>query len=108
MFKEMKLPNPHKKLWQLSTCHHQKHHATFKSLMVWHNSTDVLLRIFAFIMAISITNYFIPNGNFEWTIKCQNLWEIIKNKYLNAPILITPRGILNFMYPSMHPISLKE
>jgi hypothetical protein len=63
VFKEVKLPNPHKKLWKLSTCHHQKHCATFKSLMVWHNSMDVLSIIFAFIMAISIINYFILDGH---------------------------------------------
>jgi len=33
---------------------------------------------------------------FEWTIECQIAWEDIKNRYIQAPILINPNYELEF------------
>jgi hypothetical protein len=33
---------------------------------------------------------------FEWIEECQNVWEEIKNWYVQAPILITPNWELEF------------
>ncbi len=33
---------------------------------------------------------------FEWTIKCQNAQEEIKNRYVQAPILMSPNWELKF------------
>jgi len=32
----------------------------------------------------------------EWTKKCQNVWEEIKNHYVQTPILISPNWELEF------------
>jgi hypothetical protein len=28
---------------------------------------------------------------FDWTLECEVAWETIKNRYMDAPILIAPR-----------------
>jgi hypothetical protein len=33
---------------------------------------------------------------FEWIEECKNVWEEIKNQYIQAPILINPNSELEF------------
>jgi hypothetical protein len=36
------------------------------------------------------------NKVFAWTIKCQETWEAIKLRYLDAPILVAPKWDMEF------------
>ncbi len=47
------------------------------------------IKNFASIMS-PIIELFKKSKVFEWTKKCQNAWEDIKNWYIQAPILINP------------------
>jgi hypothetical protein len=47
------------------------------------------IKNFALIMS-PITKVLKKCEVLEWTQKCQNVWEEIKNKYVQAPILINP------------------
>jgi len=49
----------------------------------------------AFIMAL-ITKLLRKVEVFEWTTKCQTTWEDIKNRYIQAPIIISPNWELEF------------
>ncbi len=53
------------------------------------------IRNFASIMA-RINKLFKKIEIFEWTAKCQTTQEDIKNWYIQAPILISPNGELEF------------
>jgi hypothetical protein len=57
--------------------------------MGWHGFINVLLKNFVAIMApiIKLTK---KTKNFPWTKECQKAWELIKNKYIKALILISP------------------
>jgi hypothetical protein len=33
---------------------------------------------------------------FDWTLECEVAWETIKNRYMDAPILIAPRWDMEF------------
>jgi hypothetical protein len=46
------------------------------------------IETFTFIMA-PITKLFRKIEVFEWNIECQTAWENIKNRYIQAPILIS-------------------
>ncbi len=43
-----------------------------------------------------ITRLFKKSKVFEWTTKCQNAWEEIKNQYVQAHVLISPNWELEF------------
>jgi hypothetical protein len=43
-----------------------------------------------------ITKLFKKTKMFEWIAKCQTTWEDIKNRYIQAPILINPNWELEF------------
>ncbi len=45
------------------------------------------IKNFAFIMA-SITKLMRKTKQFLWTLECQVTWQLIKQKYVGAPILI--------------------
>ncbi len=45
---------------------------------------------FAFIMAF-ITKLLHKTKVFTWTAKCQEMWEAIQQRYLDAPISIVPK-----------------
>jgi hypothetical protein len=53
------------------------------------------IKNFAFIMA-PITKLMKKMKPFIWTTKCQEAWDQIKQKYMEAPILIPPNGQLEF------------
>jgi uncharacterized protein (UPF0332 family) len=47
------------------------------------------IKMFASVMS-PITKLFKKFKVFEWIKKCKNVWEEIKNWYIQAPILINP------------------
>jgi hypothetical protein len=53
------------------------------------------IKNFASIVAL-ITKLFKKAELFKWTAKCQTTWEDIKNRYIQAPILINPNWELEF------------
>jgi len=63
--------------------------------MGWHSFIGVLSKNFASIMS-PITKFLKKFEIFEWITKCQNVWEDIKNQYVQAPILISPNWELEF------------
>jgi hypothetical protein len=87
--KERKLPNPKKveaivKMFVPKNSH---------NIQVFNNLAQFFqcfVNFFAFIMA-SITKLMQKSEEFIWTQKCQNAWETIKRKYVEAPILIAPK-----------------
>jgi hypothetical protein len=56
--------------------------------MEWHKFIGVLSKI-ASIMSL-ITKLLKKFKVFEWTIECQNVWEEIKNQYIQVASLISP------------------
>jgi hypothetical protein len=52
---------------------------------------------FAFIMTL-IAKLMQKLEEFIWTWKCQNAWETIKQKYVEAPFWIAQIARKNFMY----------
>jgi hypothetical protein len=63
--------------------------------MVWFNFIDVFIKNFAFIMA-PITKLMRKTEPFIWTTKCQEAWDQIKKKYMEAPIMIPPNWQMEF------------
>jgi len=63
--------------------------------MGWHNSIGVFIKKIVLIMS-PITWLLKKIEVFEWIEKCQNVWEDIKNQYVQAPILISPNWELEF------------
>ncbi len=63
--------------------------------MGWHSFIGVLSKNFASILS-PITKFFKKCEIFEWITKYQNVWEDIKNQYVQAPILISPNWELEF------------
>jgi hypothetical protein len=51
---------------------------------------------FAFIMA-SIIELMRNIEQFLWTLECQITWDLIKQKYVEAPILISPNWDVEFL-----------
>jgi hypothetical protein len=57
--------------------------------MEWHNFINVFIKNFVAIMApiIKLTK---NTESFLWTKECQKAWELIKQKYIETSILISP------------------
>ncbi len=76
-------------------CLHQKCLKTYMFLMGWLCFIDVLSKTLPFIM-VPITKPFCKIEVFTWIAKCQEAQEAIKQRYLDAPILITPKWDVKF------------
>jgi hypothetical protein len=63
--------------------------------MEWHIFIDAFIINFASIMAL-ITKLLIKTKVFKWNVECQTAWKDIKNRYIQAPILINPNWELEF------------
>jgi hypothetical protein len=63
--------------------------------MGWHKSIGVFIKKIVLIMSL-IINLLQNFEVFEWTKECKNVWEEIKNHYVQAFILISPNWELEF------------
>jgi hypothetical protein len=79
-----------KRIWLLSICLPQKQLKTFRFSMEWHSTTDFSLRILLLSWLPSPSYYIRKTKAFKWTTKCQEAWEVIKQHYVDALILISP------------------
>jgi len=63
--------------------------------MEWHNFIYVSSEILP-LSSHQSPSYLEKTEMFKWIIECQIAWEDIKNKYIQAPILISPNWELEF------------
>jgi len=92
--KEGKLPNPKKNL----AIAHMPTPKTFKDIQVFNGMAQYykgFIKEFAFIIA-SITKLLQKIEVLEWMAEYQQAWEEIKQRYMDAPILISLHWDIEF------------
>ncbi len=67
----------------------------FQYSMGWHNFADVLSKALLLLWHLSL-NRPKKTETFLWTKECQKAWELIKQKYIETPILISPNQQVEF------------
>ncbi len=97
--KESKLPYPKKN----SAIAHMPTPKTFEDIQVFNGMAQYykgFIKDFAFIIA-SITKLLQKIEVLKWMVEYQQAWEEIKQRYMDAPILISFHWTSSFMFTHM-------
>ncbi len=92
--KEGKLPNPKKiqAIVNMPPPKNPQHIQVFNGMAQFYKC---FIKHFVAIMAL-ITKLTRKTKTFLWIEECQKVWELIKHKYVEAPILISPNWQVEF------------